>query len=206
MQSRTRTALVIGLMLVLIAGGSLILQRDVAETITAALILSVVWAGLVGLGFLAYARPRGMLRPVIGALAVGALAAGFSFWYFSIRDEEVNEDVAMASQAGNVSLASGSFKGADGHDGRGTATVVREAGGRRLLTFTDFDVSPGAAVEVWLTPGPDETSDKVNLGDLKGNVGNQQYEIPADTDLKRYGTVVVYCTPFTVRIAVAELS
>ncbi len=229
MQSRTRTVVVVGLMLVLIAGGSLVLQRDVAETITAALILSVVWAGLVAAGFLAYARPRGMLRPVMGALVVGALAAGVSFWYFSVRDEEVDEDVAMATQAAepaqaeeglaagsspapaekrpaaNVRLASGSFKGVDGHSGRGTATVVQEAGGKRVLTFTDFDVSPGAEVEVWLTPDADETGDKLVLGDLKGNVGNQQYEIPADADLNRYGTVVLYCTPFTVRIAVADL-
>jgi len=58
---------------------------------------------------------------------------------------------------------------------------------------------------VWLTTGPNETSDRVDLGNLKGNVGDQQYEIPAGTDLERYGTVVLYCTPFTVRIAVAPL-
>ena len=212
----------------LIAGGSAFLQRDVAETITAALILSVIWAGLVALGFLAYARPRGMLRPVIGALAAGGIVAGFGFWYFSVRDEEVDEAVATATQsaaptqaeaglsgggsageqqkpAGNVNLAMGSFTGADGHNGRGTATVVQEPGGGRQLTFTDFDVSPGAEVEVWLTPDAGETEDKIVLGDLKGNVGNQQYEVPADADLNRYGTVVLYCTPFTVRIAVAEL-
>ena len=228
MQSRSRTALVVGLMLLLIGGGSVVLQRDVAETITAALILSDIWAGLVALGFLAYARPRGMLRPVLGALAVGGIVAGFSFWYFSVRDEEVDEDVATASQgaapaeaeaalsgdgsaeqqkpAGNVNLAAGSFTGADGHNGSGTATVVQEPGGKRLLTFTDFDVSPGAEVEVWLAPDADETNDKIVLGDLKGNVGNQQYEVPADADLNKYGTVILYCTPFTVRIAVAELS
>ena len=61
------------------------------------------------------------------------------------------------------------------------------------------------AVEVWLTTGPNETSDRVDLGDLKGNVGDQQYEVPADADLERYSTVVLYCTPFTVRIAVADL-
>ena len=45
---RTRTIVVVGLMLVLIGGGSLILQREIAETITAALVLSIVWAGLIG--------------------------------------------------------------------------------------------------------------------------------------------------------------
>ena len=150
---------------------------------------------------------------------VGAVIAGGSYYWFSVRDDEVDEDVvtasapapagAKASKAAaepvNVAVATGSFMGEDGHDGSGTATVIEQASGGRVLTFTDFDVDPGAAVEVWLTTGPNETSDRVDLGDLKGNVGDQQYEVPADADLERYGTVVLYCTPFTVRIAVADL-
>ena len=64
----------------------------------------------------------------------------------------------------------------------------------------------GAQVEVWLTQGEASFDDRVELGGLKGNVGDQQYELPADADLTRYDTVVLYCTPFTVRIAVAPLS
>ena len=75
-----------------------------------------------------------------------------------------------------------------------------------ILTFTDFDVDPGAEVEVWLDhrAGPRPATGS-SCGGLKGNVGNQQYEIPAGADLNRHGTVMLYCTPFTVRIAVAEL-
>lgn len=105
----------------------------------------------------------------------------------------------------NLTLASGAFVGADGHAGSGEATVIEQTSGDRTLTFTDFEVDPGAAVEVWLTPGPEETGDRIELGGLKGNVGDQEYEIPGDADLNKYGTVVLYCTPFTVRIAVAEL-
>ena len=228
-ESRRHPLLVVGLMLVLIAAGSVLLQREVAETMTEALLLSIAWAGIVGLAFLVYAWPRGILPQVMAGLAVGAVIGGGSYYWFSVRDEEVDEDVvtaaqpaqgaqaqqglrgsaqgsvADAKQGGNTTLASGSFQGEDGHDGAGTATVVQEAGGGRILTFTDFDVDPGAAVEVWLTTGPNETEDRVELGGLKGNVGNQQYEIPADADLNRHGTVVLYCTPFTVRIAVADL-
>lgn len=212
-------AIVVGLMLALIGVGSVVLQREIASTITAALALSAAWAGLVGLGFGLYARGRGMLRPVLRGLAVGAVIAAGSYYWFSVRDDEVDEDVvtasapapagAKASQAAaepvNVALATGSFTGEDGHDGSGTATVIEQASGGRVLTFTDFDVDPGAAVEVWLTTGPNETADRIDLGDLKGNVGDQQYEVPADADLERHGTVVLYCTPFTVRIAVADL-
>ena len=150
------------------------------------------------------------------------MLAGGSYWWFSVRDDEVNEDVAMAGEgapsataaagaknaappARNVALAEGMFEGADGHDGSGVATVIDQAEGGRVLTFTDFDVDPGAAVEVWFTTGPDETSDRIELGGLKGNVGDQQYELPATPTCRRYGTVVLYCTPFTVRIAVAPL-
>ena len=105
-----------------------------------------------------------------------------------------------------VSLATGQFTGEDGHAGSGTATVVRETSGGRTLTFTDFDVDPGVEVEVWLTQDESSFDDRVELGGLKGNVGDQQYELPDDADLTRYDTVVLYCTPFTVRIAVAPLS
>ncbi len=202
-------------MIVLIGVGSVILQREVASTITAALLLSILWAGGIGIAFLLYARSRDMVQPVLAGLLAGAVLAGRSYYWFSVRDDEVDEEVAVAAEpaepgketqsAVNVEVASGSFTGEDGHDGSGTATVIDQANGPQVLTFTDFDVDPGAAVEVWLTTGPNETSDRVDLGNLKGNVGDQQYEIPAGTDLEKYGTVVLYCPPFTVRIAVAPL-
>jgi hypothetical protein len=105
-----------------------------------------------------------------------------------------------------VELASGEFSGADGHSGTGTATVVQRPGGQRLLTFTRFDVDPGPDVDVYLVAGDgSDVSDRVELGSLKGNVGDQQYEIPDDANLNRYRTVVLWCKPFTVRIAVAQL-
>jgi hypothetical protein len=111
-----------------------------------------------------------------------------------------------ASKHAPVELARGEFAGADGHAGSGIATVVQGPSGQRTLTFTEFDVDPGVDVDVYLVPGDgSDVSDRVELGNLKGNVGNQQYEIPADADLNRYGTVVLWCKPFTVRIAVAEL-
>ena len=104
-------------------------------------------------------------------------------------------------------LAEGTFTGEDGHAGRGTATVVGHPDGSRSLTFTEFDVDPGVQVEVYLVPGDgSDVSDRVELGSLKGNVGDQEYEIPADADLMSHSTVVLWCVPFTVRIAVAPLS
>ena len=44
-----------------------------------------------------------------------------------------------------------------------------------------------------------------SLGSLKGNVGNQNYEIPADADVNALFSVVIYCSPFHVVFSVAPL-
>jgi len=221
--------------------GLLVLQRWVAETRTAAIVLVSIWFVLIGIAALvATSRRPGLRAPVLGtylAILIGTVAIGY---WTGFRDTEVDEDVVVAAAeangeerdaalaggsggsetdnsakedkpepekpAGPVSLASGQFTGEDGHAGSGTATVVKEPGGERTLTFTDFDVDPGVEVEVWLTQNETSFDDRVELGGLKGNVGDQQYELPDDADLTRYDTVVLYCTPFTVRIAVASLS
>jgi predicted DNA-binding protein with PD1-like motif len=223
-------------LLALIGAGSLVLQRWVAETMTAAVVLTIIWGGLVSAVFLLAARRRReLLFPIIATLVVLAAAGGFVYWYFSIRDVRVDEDVTVARvqaegavrdaalrgepEEGSedqqepamprrpVVLAEGTFSGEDGHDGHGVATVVGHPDGSRSVTFTEFDVDPGVQVEVYLVPGDgSDVSDRVELGDLKGNVGDQEYEIPADADLMTHSTVVLWCVPFTVRIAVAPLS
>ena len=88
--------------------------------------------------------------------------------------------------------------------GLGDAEVIGD-GDERVLTLTDLDVDPGPDVDVLLSASPENIDDAVDLGGLKGSAGNQQYAIPADTDIGRYSNVVLWCNPFTVRIAVAEL-
>lgn len=215
--------------------GLLVLQRWVAETKTAAIILVALWFAIIGVAALVATSHRPERRlPVLGTFA-GILVATVAIGYVTgFRDMKVNEDVVMASErapdtardsalagssaaaeekpdkpekpAGPVELAKGDFTGADGHAGSGVATIVREAGGSRSLTFTEFDVDPGPQVAVWLTQDESNLDDRIDLGGLKGNVGNQAYDLPDDADLRKYDTVVLYCTPFTVRIAVAQLS
>lgn len=104
-----------------------------------------------------------------------------------------------------TSLSTGSFEGVDGHDGKGKAEYVND-GNDRKVTFTNFKVDPGPNVVVWLTKNSNDLDDRIELGKMKGSSGNQQYSIPSDANLRKYDTVVLYCTPFTVRVAVAELS
>ena len=208
---------------------ALILQRWVAETRFAAIVLVLAWFALVGIGLVAYVwRRPGLRAPVLGAFAAilaGTVAVGYLTGF---RDMVVDEDVAMAAGrapaverearlSGDaasaqvdrpprpVELAGGSFTGEDGHAGTGLATVVGRPDGERLLTFTEFDVDPGVDVDVYLSASSGDIDDAVKVDDLKGNVGNQEYELPGDLDLRRYPNVVLWCNPFTVRIAVAEL-
>jgi hypothetical protein len=213
--------------------GLLVLQRWVAETRGGAIALVGIWFAAVGIAALLAVRRRPELRAaVLGTyVAIAAASAVIGYWT-GFRDSEVDEDVVMATAAasaadrqsalagedselpsaqererpaGPVELATGAFAGADGHAAAGRATVVREQDGGRILTFTDFDVDPGPGVVVYLSRDEGDVDDVIELGDLKGNLGDQQYEIPADADLAAYDTVILWCVPFTTRIAVAAL-
>jgi hypothetical protein len=108
--------------------------------------------------------------------------------------------------AQNVALAAGPFEVADEGSAEGTATLVKKAAGGRVLTLTDFEVHNGPDLRVYLVPGDGkDTSDNIDLGGLKGNVGNQQYDVPDDADIGRYKTVVIWCRAFSVAFARATL-
>ena len=119
-----------------------------------------------------------------------------------------------AAAAGPQAIAQGSFKDADAfHRGRGTATIYQTADGSHLLRLENLDVTNGPALRVILSTHPDpERSQQVkqegyiDLGDLKGNRGNQNYPIPAGADLSAHQSVVIFCYPFAVVFSVATLA
>ena len=112
-----------------------------------------------------------------------------------------------------VVLSRGTFQGADRfHQGCGEAIIYRGPDGSHLLRLENFQVTNGPDLLVILSPNPaPESRDDVHqpgyidLGSLKGNVGNQNYEIPADVDLNALSSVVIYCSPFHVVFSVAPL-
>ena len=107
----------------------------------------------------------------------------------------------------------GDFKDADSfHRGSGQAIIYTTPEGGHLLRLENLDVTNGPALHVVLSPHEDPTrSNEVllegyaDLGDLKGNRGNQNYTIPADVDLSVIKSVVIYCKPFAVVFSVATL-
>ncbi len=108
-------------------------------------------------------------------------------------------------------LREGQFRGADDfHRGSGTATIFRTPDDKLVLRLTDFMVTNGPALSVLLSSSPAPASsqqlgDYIDVGALKGNIGNQNYEIPAGTDLSAFNSVVIYCVPFHVVFATATL-
>jgi hypothetical protein len=98
------------------------------------------------------------------------------------------------------------------HTTSGQAIVTEFPDGRRVLRFEDFATSNGPDLRVYLSAGSSDAGfgkeygeDFVELGRLKGNLGSQNYEIPAGTDLSNYRNAVVWCARFSVGFGVATL-
>ncbi len=113
---------------------------------------------------------------------------------------------------GPVILKAGRFQDIDGfHKGSGTATIYRGPDGSLLLRLEDFKVTNGPELHVVLSPygGPPEphrllqSPGWIDLGKLKGNIGNQNYEIPEDLDIGIHNSVTIWCKPFNVIFSVA---
>lgn len=153
----------------------------------------------------------GFFKVAIPSFILGAGVGAFGWYAFSplLFDDVVAEELVTAQV-----LASGSFSDADrAHQGRGTATLARRPDGVIEVQFTDFEVTNGPDLEVWLSahPAPASSADVkgaafLSLGRLKGNVGDQAYPLPAGTDPGAYGSVVIWCEQFGVLFSPAPLA
>jgi hypothetical protein len=184
-----------------------------------AMLLTAAWMALLGLVCVVAAIRRHRLAvPLLGAYLVGAVAIGGYLALTTLTDKVVDERVAKAAaqptahrspgRPQNVLLSRAEFESGE-HESHGRATAIRLATGGRVVTLTDFATSPGPDLRVYMVAGPagdeDEVTDYVDLGALKGNKGDQQYELPSDLDLHRYRTVVIWCRAFSVLFARAPL-
>ena len=116
----------------------------------------------------------------------------------------------QAQQAAKV-LAKGEFHNAD-KTGSGTAMIYQLADGKRVLRLTNFSVDNGPDLHVRLIKADDAKNTAsvakdayVELGKLKGNKGDQNYDVPADVDLGKYKVVSIWCNRFSVNFAAAPL-
>jgi hypothetical protein len=207
----------------------------VAPGYWAAIGFGVVWFVACSVIFGRIGKSRPPLRPWLrGTFLSCSVIAVVGFWWTSVRETEVNEQIVTgvaasevpASELGaadplapqtqapaadkrpmparNVVERSGRVR-PESHSAAGTARIVKLAAGGRKLTLSDgFRIDPGPQVRVYLATDATGKSFKA-LGALKGSKGDQQYRIPAGVSLSRYDTVVFWCVPFSVSLASAAL-
>jgi hypothetical protein len=149
---------------------------------------------------------RDLTLPVMGAFLVAATILGGWLFYESTVDDEVDEEVVVgaprAAAAGGDEAAGGEEAG--GGEERGGGNVEVASGTFSGLAHPAFETDPGPDLRVYLATDED-ASDFEDLGALKGNKGDQQYEIPEDVDIERYSVVLVWCRAFTVGFGKAPL-
>ena len=147
--------------------------------------------------------------------AVGLPVLIGAWWAFRPEklwiNQRVNEPAPFASRTEPRPLYTGRLEG-KAHPTSGRATIYMASDGSRYLRLTDFMTSNGPDVHVVLARGDDKNLgqeivksdfDDVELGRLKGNQGDQNYDLPASVDLQKYNAVVIYCERFHVIFGVA---
>ena len=118
-----------------------------------------------------------------------------------------------ASRAGGpVELAAGRFQSV-AHETTGIATVYQLPDGQRVLRLSEFQTSNGPDVQVYLVAAEDARDHAtvtragfINVGALKGNIGDQNYELPSDVDLDAHRAVTIWCRRFSVNFGTAPLA
>jgi hypothetical protein len=199
-----------------VAGGLITddFKTSVALT-TAWFAIAAAACGVVGY------RVRALRVPLaVGYLVTAVGVGGFLAWS-TLHDRVVHERVVVGVPASRIAaepapaqprtarpvqLAAGAFTSGE-HKTTGRAAIVRLPSGRLVLTLTHFRTSPGPDLRVRLVPGGANRGDVAgnhDLGGLKGNIGNQQYDLPAGTRASS-ASVVIWCRAFSATFGAAVL-
>jgi Electron transfer DM13 len=150
-------------------------------------------------------------------IAIGAIVIVLFVAWYAFRPERlfINQSVHEGMPAANASstqaIASGAFYGI-AHPTEGTATIYRMGDGALMLRFTNFRTSNGPNVHVYLVAADDAKDSEtvrhagfIDLGSIKGNLGDQNYALGSDVDLSKYRAVSIWCQRFSVNFGAAPL-
>ena len=152
---------------------------------------------------------------ILATIGVPILAV--AWWVFRPEklwtNAKVNEPSPFLESTDPQPLYTGLLVGAT-HKASGRASIYGAADGKQYLRLTDFTTSNGPDVHVLLGRSDDQSLrqdvatgrlDSVELGPLKGNAGDQTYNLPASVDFDRYNTVLIYCERLHVVFGAAKL-
>jgi len=146
-----------------------------------------------------------------------AVVAALVAWY-AFRPERlvvnrlVNEALPTAPGGPSAQpLESGQFYSIL-HPTKGTATIFQMGDGSHVLRLTSFSTSNGPDVHVYMVAADDakdvatvQQAGFIDLGVLKGNIGDQNYTLGSDLDLAKYRAVSIWCKRFSVNFGAAAL-
>lgn len=172
-------------------------------------------------------RTRALARSpftwAVVAVLVAAACAGLALFqpWRLFTNTTVDEAVPVLRSTGSGVpdvqprvLARGDFVSHE-HGTTGTVVVIAQPDGSRVLRLENLATSDGPDLHVWLTdapvlPGRDgwfvfDDGAHTDLGALKGNRGNQNYDVPAEADLAALTSVALWCDRFDVSFGAAEL-
>ena len=125
-------------------------------------------------------------------------------------NERVHEELPSTNVGSTQTIESGVFYGI-AHPTEGTATVYRIGDRALMLRFTNFRTSNGPNVHVYLVAADDAKDETalhasfIDLGPIKGNIGDQNYDLDTSVDLSKYRAVSIWCKRFSVNFGVAPL-
>jgi len=150
------------------------------------------------------------------AIPIAIVVVAIAWYVFRPERLVVNRHVEEAmptAQGGSSAQAveSGQFYSIL-HPTEGTATIYETANGARFLRLTSFRTSNGPDVHVYMVASDDakdaatvEKAGFVDLGVIKGNIGDQNYALAGDLDLAKYRAVSIWCKRFSVNFGAAPL-
>jgi hypothetical protein len=122
-------------------------------------------------------------------------------------DTGAPETPAVEPADAPVVTASGAFVSQNGYSVRGSVAVVTQPDGTRTLVLQDLESDNGPDLQLYVSPSADGLVDGgTRLAPLKGNVGTQTYELPAELDLSSASNVVIWCERFSRAFGTATLA
>jgi len=151
------------------------------------------------------------LGVIVLAIAWYAFRPELLFINKTVSEEFPGGAVMASIDNGPMVITQGVCKGL-AHETAGLASIYRLGDGKLTLRLSEFATSNGPDVHVYLVAAEVEKGNDavkqagfIDLGSIKGNIGDQNYDIPADADLNKYRTVSIWCARFGVNFGTAAL-
>jgi len=152
-----------------------------------------------------------MKKSMIIGVIVAILALAI-VWYLAsplFIDKEVSEGFPVPGtntpeMIVSNTLYQGEFKDADSfHKTEGNALIISD-NNQNYLRLENFKTTNGPDLKVYLSNDL-EAEDYVSLGELKGNIGDQNYQLPDGIQAEDYQYTLIWCEQFSVLFGSAEL-